>query len=332
MVRPVQLARGAVETTSIAFGCAGLYREPDARARRRLLDLAYDVGIRHFDVAPMYGLGLAEAELAPFIRNHRDQLVLATKFGIDVTPVGRLLGRHQGPVRRLLASASKLQEGARAAAPDPSAPAGRLLYRQSGYSAANARRSLQRSLRRLEVDCVDILLLHDPPSETTDVPELEACVADLTSSGLVRSWGVAGDDQSVLSLIERWPAASPVVQVTHSLLRPAPEALVTAQGGCIVFGCIGTVLSAANKMFARRPERRAIWARRLGHSTERLPGLLLGEALQHNTTGTVIVSSTRQAHIEEMAECGSTQSDPAVMVSLAQLVAEDLLPSGSSPT
>ena len=60
-----ELNRTGVVTSAIGFGCAGLFRIPHRKARKAMLDAAYDAGIRHFDTAPMYGLGLAEAELAP---------------------------------------------------------------------------------------------------------------------------------------------------------------------------------------------------------------------------------------------------------------------------
>ena len=68
-----------------------------------MLDVAYDSGIAHFDLAPIYGLGLSEREIAPFIRGRREAITLTTKFGIDPSPLGRLAGRVQRPVRTALA-------------------------------------------------------------------------------------------------------------------------------------------------------------------------------------------------------------------------------------
>ena len=66
-----ELPRTGVVTSAVGFGCAGLFRIPQRSRRREVLEAAYDVGIRHFDVAPMYGLGLAEAELGSFLKRRR---------------------------------------------------------------------------------------------------------------------------------------------------------------------------------------------------------------------------------------------------------------------
>src|SRR4051812_14671879 len=110
----------ALETTALGFGCAGLFREPSSQKRLQLLDRAFDCGIRHFDAAPMYGLGIAERELGRFSRHRRDSLVIATKFGIEPTPVARGLARVQGPIRRLLAAAPPLRQAAMSTAAGPS--------------------------------------------------------------------------------------------------------------------------------------------------------------------------------------------------------------------
>lgn len=329
MVPRVELAQGAVKTTSIAFGCAGLYREPDAKARRRILDLAFDLGICHFDVAPMYGLGVAEGELSAFIEKRRDKIVVATKFGIDVTPLAGVISRHQAPIRRLLATAPELHERARAAAPDPSTPVGRVLYRRIGYSPAATRRSVERSLRNLRTEYIDILLLHDPPSGSPQPPELEDCLDDLVSSGMIRAWGISGDSGSVSYLLGNWPAASPVVQVGHSLVLPVPESLVSAPGGCVVFGSIGGVVAAIQEMFYRRPEQRAVWKQRLGHDFDRVPGLLLAEAVRHNKDGVVVISSIRPSHVEEAVQCSVFRPDRDAIANLTELIGRDLLGGGA---
>src|SRR3954452_19764418 len=109
MVRTVRLAGTDVVSSALGFGCAGLFHLPARGDRMRLLEAAFDGGVRHFDTAPMYGLGRSEPELGRFVRGRRDQVVIATKFGIAPTAVARALGRVQGPVRRVLASVPSLQ-------------------------------------------------------------------------------------------------------------------------------------------------------------------------------------------------------------------------------
>ncbi|MFZ1803748.1 MAG: aldo/keto reductase, partial [Nitrospira sp.] len=67
----------------LGFGLSKLMRIPSRADRQRLLDTVYDQGIRHFDVARMYGLGASERELGTLIRSKRTQVTVATKFGIE---------------------------------------------------------------------------------------------------------------------------------------------------------------------------------------------------------------------------------------------------------
>ena len=109
----VRLAGTDITTSSLGFGCAQLMRISSTKHRQRILHAAYDAGIRHFDVARMYGLGAAEGELGQFAQSKRDQLVLATKFGIDINPRGGLAARSQGMARRLIALFPALRKVAR---------------------------------------------------------------------------------------------------------------------------------------------------------------------------------------------------------------------------
>jgi len=192
-MRTTCLGDTGIETSVLGFGCADLFREPSRARRHRLLETAFDAGISHFDAAPMYGLGLVERELGRFARGRRDRVVIATKFGITPAPAARVLARVQGPLRRLLDAAPALRERARPSAGDPrSGAAGGLLYQASGYDARAARASLERSLRELRLDHVDILLLHDPmPGDvrSDDVNEyIKEAAGDDHSAKDFRTW------------------------------------------------------------------------------------------------------------------------------------------------
>src|SRR5665213_3755850 len=78
----IALADTGRETTRLGFGGAGLMGRLSERESLRLLETAYDAGIRHFDVAPSYGHGMAERCLGKFLRGKIDQVTVATKYGI----------------------------------------------------------------------------------------------------------------------------------------------------------------------------------------------------------------------------------------------------------
>src|SRR5277367_452887 len=121
--------------TTLGFGGApigNLYRATSEVDSGRALDAAWDGGVRYFDTAPHYGLGLSERRLGAALRGRpRDQFVISTK-------VGRLLVPNPSP------TGSDLESGG-FAVPDT-------LTRHRDYSRDGVLRSLEGSLERLGLD------------------------------------------------------------------------------------------------------------------------------------------------------------------------------------
>ena len=161
-MRTVEVSGTGIVTTAIGLGCASLYHLPRPSQRRALIEEAYDSGIRHFDVAPMYGLGLAEAELASVTGRNRSEVTIATKFGIEPSSLGRLSGRIQPPLRALLSRLPKINHRIKRSARHEDASLVNKLYRYHSFTVQYAQASLERSLKVLQTDYVDIFLLHEP--------------------------------------------------------------------------------------------------------------------------------------------------------------------------
>lgn len=128
--------------TEIGLGTAplaNLYRAISEADAREVMDAAWEGGLRYFDTAPLYGLGLSETRLNGFLRTKdRDSYVLSTKIG-----------------RLLKATTPDKRDGFGKWFDVPS----RNEVYDYGYDAAW--RSLEFSLERLGVDRVDILFAHD---------------------------------------------------------------------------------------------------------------------------------------------------------------------------
>ena len=80
-----EIRRTGLQLTTLGFGAApiaGLYRAVDEPTARATVDAAWEGGIRYFDTAPHYGLGLSERRLGEALRDRpRDDVVVSSKVG-----------------------------------------------------------------------------------------------------------------------------------------------------------------------------------------------------------------------------------------------------------
>ncbi|MEV6299922.1 aldo/keto reductase [Actinoplanes sp. NPDC051861] len=136
----VRLGRTGVRVTRLGLGLAplgGLFAPVGAGTARDTVEHAWKLGIRYFDVAPLYGNGLAERRAGPVLsRKPRGEFALSTK-------VGRLLRPGGADVQDIWAE------------PSGETPV-------FDFSGAGALTSYDESLDRLGLDRAEILHLHDP--------------------------------------------------------------------------------------------------------------------------------------------------------------------------
>lgn len=202
-LRPAALGNTGLVSPRVGLGTHALHRLLARSARRRLLGLAYDLGIRYFDTAPSCGAGLAEKELGWLARRHRAALILATKFGIAPGRLAALL-----PAGAFLTAASGAALAALRLRPSRSAPVHR------DYGVAAMRHSVDSSLRRLRTDFIDILYLHAPTAATLGDPEpLAAALEGLRRAGKVRHFGLSGPLEECLAIAHAAPALAQVLQI-----------------------------------------------------------------------------------------------------------------------
>ncbi len=146
-----------------------------------ILEAAWDCGVRHFDTAPHYGLGLAERRLGEFLRTRpREEVVVSTK-------VGRLL-RPDPDWSGGLDDAEHFVVPAR-------------LHRVWDVSLDGMRRSLEESLTRMGLDRADVVYLHDPESSGSPLvaEALGSALAQLRDDGATDEVGVASMSTSTLA-------------------------------------------------------------------------------------------------------------------------------------
>lgn len=167
------IERAGVELTALGLGCAafgGLYRPIAADDALATLRMAWQAGIRHFDTAPMYGLGRAEHLLGHFLREESDGLAEA----VVSTKVGRLMTQTR-PGRELPPEPPKN--------PFDSGWNNGLGFREIfDYSYDGLMRSFDDSQQRLGFPEIDLLFVHDI-GRVTHGERHDRTWKDLTSGG-----------------------------------------------------------------------------------------------------------------------------------------------------
>jgi len=79
-----ELGTSGIKTSVIGLGCNNFGRRIDVNATRAVVDAALEEGVTFFDTADIYGQGQSEEFLGEVLQGRRDQVVLATKFGMDM--------------------------------------------------------------------------------------------------------------------------------------------------------------------------------------------------------------------------------------------------------
>lgn len=150
----------------IGLGCMGMSwaygggaTEEDAHA---VLNRALDLGVNHWDTADLYGAGENEKLLAPVLKDRRDEVFLATKFG---NVYDRSLTTHQDQVA---ANAGWIVDG----------------------TPEYARKSIDLSLQRLGVDHIDLYYLHRIDAQVP-IEETVGAMAEFIKAGKVRYLGLS---------------------------------------------------------------------------------------------------------------------------------------------
>ena len=78
------LGRSGIDVSIVGLGCNNFGRRVDLDGTRAVVDAALEEGINFFDTADIYGRGQSEEYLGEVLQGRRDQVVLATKFGMDM--------------------------------------------------------------------------------------------------------------------------------------------------------------------------------------------------------------------------------------------------------
>jgi aryl-alcohol dehydrogenase-like predicted oxidoreductase len=157
-----EVALGDLTVSAQGLGCMGMsefYGHPDWDESIATIHRALDLGVTFIDTADIYGAGHNEVLVGRAIAGRRDEVTLATKFGVD---------RSGGDDKRIVRG-------------------------EAGY----VKRACDASLLRLGVDHIDLYYLHRPP-QTAEIEETVGAMAELVQQGKVRHLGLSEVDSALL--------------------------------------------------------------------------------------------------------------------------------------
>jgi len=229
-----QLPGTDIALTELGFGAASLgnlFTETSEADASAAVAEAWKRGIRYFDTAPHYGLGLSERRLGRALAEHpRSEYVISTK-------VGRLLGENPSPTAR---------------DPEGFAVPGDL-RRRWDFSRDGVLRSVEASLERTGLDRFDILYLHDP--DLSGIPGAAesgaAALIELREQGITTAVGIGSNSATaVAELFRRADIDVAMLAGRCTLLDHdrAADVLDAADGrGLIAVGVFNSGLLATNR-------------------------------------------------------------------------------------
>jgi diketogulonate reductase-like aldo/keto reductase len=302
-------------STALGFGCSQLMGGITRRDSIALLEVAFDVGIRHFDVAPSYGYGQAESVLGETFRLKRDRITIATKFGIQPPRSQSLLGigrRLLIPVvGRIPAIKSRLSRIAGA------------LKERARFSPHELSMSLEKSLRALRTDHIDVLLLHEAVvADLSD--ELFALLERSVREGKIVTFGIGSERTSVEQIYHLQRRFCPVLQFEWSVLS---RELPTHPGSVVItHRSLSESFGRLKAWLRDNPAVARVWTDELAMDvadSSVLSRLMISASLHANQGGIVLFSSRNTQNIKANAKLMANNDDLLASSIFSTLVARD---------
>ena len=315
--------RRGLHLTELGLGAAqfgNLYRETTDEQAASAVAAAWDAGIRYFDTAPHYGLGLSERRLGPLLAQYpREDYLVSSKVGRLLVDSPDLDGRQDDEGFAVPATKRRVWD----------------------FSRDGILRSLESTLQRTGLDFLDIVYLHDPDDHLEQaLGEGIQTLIELREQGVVKAVG-AGMKQSaaLTALINAADVDLVMLAGRYTLLEQGavddllPLALERGVG-VVIAGVYNTGLlssarpaAGAKYEYADAPTDLIERANAIADVCERhgvsLPEAALAFPLLHPAVVSVVVGVRDAAQVDGNVERYNTSIPPALWT---ELVARHLLP------
>ena len=318
------------------FGTSGLMGSAITNSGRiKLLESVFDSGVTHFDTAPLYGMGHAENVLGSFAKNKRDQITIASKYGLlpprvplylqPLVPIARQLSRRSHALRQISSRILKRHQATGDETPKNNRGSG-LTDQVSPpvFNTENINKSLHQSLNKLNTPYLDLFLMHDcAADQITD--ELIDCLTSLVHQGKICRFGFSIFRQELVRVQNKLRDIDCVMQFQHDIRSDTLAQKETSRA--ITYGALLSVLPS----IMLHLESEAInerWRSDLSLDclgTDEVVGYLLHGALQSSNGACMLFSSRDSLRARQTLNVlRSVPSDPARLTRFKYLVLNEV--------
>jgi D-threo-aldose 1-dehydrogenase len=306
-VAHVPLGRTGLSVTKLGFGGAsigGLFKAVTDDEAGATIRRAWDIGIRLFDTAPLYGYGASERRFGAALRGeHRDAYVLSTKVGRLVRMPSAIGADDELDRQRF--------DGRDDAFYVTTGPE-RMVF---DYSAGGVRRSIEESMERLGLDRIDIALIHDPDDHwRAALGGAYPALARLREEGVIRAVGAGMNQSEMLTRFVRETDMDAILlagrytlleQGALDELLPACEerGVAVLIGGVMNSGLLTDPRAGSRFNYTPAPAEIVERARRIGEVCDRHGVPLRAAAIQfplaHAVVASLVVGVRTVSHLDE---------------------------------
>jgi hypothetical protein len=262
-----------------------------------LLGTAFDAGIRHFDTAPLYGLGRAERCLGEFIARHKKEVTITTKYGLQAPKFGRVRAIAARLANPLIVRAQDPNKAFRQSAEAPSSN-----DPEPAFTVEAARATLENSLRELKTERIQIWLLHEATADRLNDEKLLRFMEDSVRQGKIGAFGVGG---AAWKMQENYATRSEycsVIQCEWDALEPKDRFAEAFRVRFQVLRCWPARVLEHMKL---HPDDARRWSDEVGMELTApgtLSALTLRAALLSNANGIVLFESRNKLNITKNAQ------------------------------
>ncbi len=243
----------SMSVSALAMGCSKLgafWQGRSPSAAEEALAAARDRGIDFFDTADCYARGLSERIIGRAFRRERDRVVICTKVGLLKTPLAIASASRRSrpgdqPRNPGHGVAQRAMTSLRGLAPNGEA--------STCFSPSYLTKALERSLRRLRSDHVDLLLLHGPSLEVIQKGGFLPALEDARRSGKAAHVGISCTTEAEARAALEVPGVE-CIQIPHNLCRPQVVPAIVPRAGELGIAVVAIAPFGSGELLRTDPE------------------------------------------------------------------------------